>query len=107
MSHVFSREFSAGSYESLTVAASAVGFTKSYRQPESGDYQTVMAKAVFCSLETAQIRFRIDGTSPTSSVGHLLEIGQTLTLNNPGDITNFRAIRTGDTSGVLRVTFRF
>lgn len=60
---------------------------------------------VFCTLETAQIRYTLDGTAPTTTVGHLLEIGDTLTIQGRDNIVNFRAIRTGGTSGTLMITF--
>jgi len=55
----------------------------------------------FMVLETAQIRFTLDGTAPTTSTGVLLEIGQNLTLTGSTQISNFKAIRTGVSSGVL------
>ncbi len=55
------------------------------------------------TLETAQIRYTLDGTTPTTSVGHLLDPGQALTLTH-GDIQGFKAIRVGSTSGILMIT---
>ena len=68
---------------------------------------TVPATAMAASgrLETAQIRFTLDGTAPTTAVGTLLEVGETLALENRGELTGFRAIRTGATSGVLSVEY--
>ncbi len=85
---------------SLTVATAAVPIadaglrSSTYRSP---------AEKVFMTLETAQIRFTVDGTTPTSAVGHLLEYGQNLTLTGQ-DIAGFQAIRTGGTSGTLMIT---
>lgn len=88
-------------YESVTVADTAIGITTSKISPTNSE----KAKRLFCTLETAQVRFRADGTNPTSAEGHLLNVGDTLALNNTGDIGRLRAIRTGDTSGVLKCTF--
>lgn len=52
-------------------------------------------------LETAQVRFTYDGTTPTSTVGTPLEIQQAVVIEGLGNITNFKAIRTGGTSGVI------
>ncbi len=85
---------------SLTVADSAVPIANSglrsstYRSP---------ADKVYMTLETAQIRWTVDGTTPTTAVGHLLEYGQSLTLTGQ-DIASFQAIRTGGTSGTLMIT---
>ena len=85
-------------YESITVADSAIGFT-------AAKIQAAKVKGVFCTVETAQIRFRMDGTSPTSAEGHVLDPGQTLTIINQGTLANTEFIRTGSTSGVLKVTY--
>lgn len=56
-------------------------------------------------LETAQIRFRVDGGQPSTTVGTPLEIGQSLELVGFADVERFRAIRTGGTSGTLHCTY--
>lgn len=86
------------SYESITVANTAIGITSSV-------YTVSGKNASKCvgSLETAQVRVRLDGTNPTTSEGVLVEIGQTVTLDGFVNIKAFRAIRTGSTSGVLKV----
>ena len=86
----------AANYESVTVADSAIGLT-------SGTYGD--ATKAEMTLETAQIRVRKDGTDPTSSEGHPVEIGDKINLYSAADIAAFKAIRTGSTSGVLKVTY--
>lgn len=83
-------------YESVTVADSAIGLTSSTYD------DSVKAEM---TLETGQIRIRKDGTAPTSSEGHLVEVGDTIVLNSAADLATFKAIRTGATSGVLKVTY--
>ncbi len=51
----------------------------------------------------AQIRYRYDGTAPTSTVGTILEIGDVKTFADVRDVAAFRAIRTGATSGILSI----
>jgi hypothetical protein len=86
----------ADDFESVTVAATAIGGTAA---------KTARAERAFISAETAEMRFRYDGSDPTSSVGHKLEIGETLVLAGTVNIEQFRAIRTGAVSGVLRITY--
>jgi hypothetical protein len=86
----------AWNFETVTVATTAIGVVAS-----SGD--NVAHRAVI-TVETAQIRFRYDGTAPTATVGHLAEIGDRLTIEGRANIRNFLAIRTGATSGTLQVT---
>lgn len=85
-------------YESLTVANTAVGITSTVITPAGRPQQTECTGR----LETAQIRYRYDGTAPTSSEGTLLEIGDVLTLTNHAYLAAWRGIRTGATSGVLK-----
>ena len=58
---------------------------------------------VFMVLETAQVRFRFDATAgPTATEGFLVQIGQNITLTGSARISNFKGIRTGGSSGVLK-----
>jgi hypothetical protein len=86
-------------YESITVAATAIGISDLILTPLGVPQMSA------CSgrLETAQIRYRFDGTAPTSSEGQLLEIGDTFVIDNPADADRILFIRTGGTSGVLKV----
>lgn len=63
------------------------------------------AIAARCRLETAQIRFTLDGTAPETTTGTLLEIGEMLELDSRAELTGFKAIRTGGTSGTLQVEY--
>ena len=83
-------------YESITVADSAIGGT-------SATYTD--ATQVEITLETAQIRYRVDGTDPTSSEGHTVYIDDVIYLNSAAQIAGFKAIRTGTDSGVLKATY--
>lgn len=88
-------------FEQVTVANTSIGFTGSKITPTG----LPMATSASCRLETAEIRYTIDGTVPTTTVGTLLEIGDVLTLNGHDVLAQFRAIRTGSTSGVLDCTY--
>lgn len=69
---------------------------------------TVPSGAIYaaCRLETGQIRFTLDGTTPdTSTAGTLLEIGEMLALESRAELTAFKAIRQSSTSGVLQVEY--
>ena len=82
-------------FEEITVGTTAVGVTMPVgRTP---------VRATF-TLATAQIRFTYHGTAPSAAVGHLMDVGDALTLEGATNISNFRAIRSGSTSGVLSVT---
>ena len=62
-------------------------------------------KKVQIDVETAQARYRIDGTDPTSAVGIILNPLDGLTIEGLKNMKNFKAIRTGSTSATLRATY--
>lgn len=88
----------AATFESITVANTAVGIAAATLLP-GGD------RAVGCEgrLETAQVRYRFDGTDPTASEGVLLEVGDVLPMRAYQEASALKLIRTGSTSGVLKV----
>lgn len=90
--------------ETLTIAGTAVGLTASNYAVTTGRKDV---DKVTLTLETAQIRYWVDGSTPTSALGHLMEVGETIVLENYDEVVNFRAIRTGSTSGVLSVTYEY
>lgn len=55
-------------------------------------------------VQTAQIRYRDDGTAPTSSVGTVLEVGDVWQAWSNQTASATRFIRTGSTSGVIAVS---
>ena len=89
---------SAYAQESITVADTAIGFTVA--TVLSTDPATP-EQAVFV-IETAQIRYRLDGGDPTTSVGLLGNVGDVVTVTGSHDVKNFRAIRTGATSATIQ-----
>jgi hypothetical protein len=94
-----------GDYEEVTAGVSVVGFSTTKIMPTTGPYARLSARAALVSSENGDIRFRIDGGLPSASSGHYLTNGDTLVLTGTQAIQQFRAIRSGDTDGVLRVTY--
>lgn len=94
MARIPSANYSA--YESITVATTAIGFSANLISGKTVAYMT---------LETAQIRYRLDGTAPTATEGHVLDFPATLELSGATNLANFKAIRTGATSGVLKCSY--
>ena len=85
-------------FESLTVAGTSVGLTSATFANRNRALVTV---------ETAQVRFRFDGAdnAPTASVGHILEVGDTLELDSEHQLEHIRFIRTGGTSATVRCAY--
>lgn len=96
-------------FETLTISSSAngVGITPAIRLPVKGsDFAGMQAQEAFLTLETANIRYRLDGAAPTASVGHLLFVGQDLTLRSVNDVKNFLSIRVSS-DATLTISCRF
>lgn len=87
-------------FEQVTVAASAIGLTAAKITPPG----LLQATSATCRLETAEIRYRLDGGTPTPTVGTLLEPGDALTLSGHDVLVAFLAIRTTGASGLLSCT---
>jgi hypothetical protein len=101
----------AGGFETLTTAT-AVGFTSSKILPTTGNFVGKRARSIIISVETADIRFTIDGTTPTTTadgaVGHLLPTGASYEINGEENIANFKCINAvGSNGAVVKCTFLF
>ena len=101
----------AGNYESLTTAT-AVGPTSSKILPTTGNFTGQRARSILISVETADIRFTIDGTTPTTTatyaVGHLLPVGASYEINGEQNVANFKCINAVGSSGaVVKCTYFF
>ena len=83
-------------FESITVSGSAGGLTTA----------TIAGmETALITVEAAQVRFRLDGNNPTSSVGHILEVGDVLEIDSSEAMGIVSFIRTGGTSGTLRCSY--
>lgn len=87
-------------FETITASATATGFTVTTLQP-NGANTAPQATVGACRVAAAEIRWRADGTAPTSAVGTLAQIGDVIALDGADVLQKFKAIRTGSTSGVL------
>ena len=83
--------------ETLSVTGTATGLTLATVVAAGEDFAVL-------TVEDAQIRFTVDGTTATTSIGHLADPGAKITLDSSAELTNFSAIRTGGSSASLQVT---
>jgi hypothetical protein len=58
----------------------------------------------FITVETAPMRYKMHGVAPTTTEGHLLYPGDSITLNTMGQITGFRVISVS-THGKLQISY--
>lgn len=87
-------------FETITVSTAAIGFTTATMQ--AGDLSPGLAVV---TVESNPIRFRVDGTVPTSTVGHLSVAGDVLTVCGGSSVGRFSAIRQGASNATLTVTY--
>lgn len=86
----------ASGFESITVSTTAIGCTAATHAGASHAVITV---------EDQAIRYRVDGTDPTSNVGHEALDYDVITLASSDQIQKFKAIRRDGTDATLRVTY--
>ena len=88
-------------YESVTVSTTSVGLTL------ARFINTVPAvTGAIISVDTAPIRWRDDGTAPTSSEGHFaIPTGEPIIITHPTRLNNFRTIRQASTDATIRVSY--
>ena len=107
MSEVTVVDRSARDFEQVTVSSVAIGFTAAKILPTSGDFINRPCRAVFCRAMDADMRYRVDGTDPTATVGMPLKDGETLTLRDVSEIKDFKAIRKDSTDVELNVFYSY
>jgi len=106
MAEMILSEYDIGDFETITVADTAIGFTAAKLKPTTGDFEGMKAVEAFFTVETAQARFRCDGTDPTSTVGHLLSSGDNVTIIGKNNVDKFKAIRVS-ASATIQVSYRY
>lgn len=94
-------ELYAAAQERITVDATGGGVSLTL----SNVISTPRSRAALITVETATIRWLSDGTAPTATTGNLSYAGDVIRLENPNELWNFRAIRTGSTSATIQVTY--
>lgn len=83
-------------FETLTVSTVSVGLTAA-----TFDQQ----EFALITVETAAVRFRLDGTAPTSTVGHVLSPGDTLELTSGEQLSMIRFIRRDGVDATLSCSY--
>lgn len=87
--------------EAISVTDTAVGFTAATYAPTDAPG----AVKALVTVETAAVRMRIDGSTATSTVGHLLDPGDSVVIEGTDSIINASFVRDTSTSGAIHVTY--
>lgn len=89
----------ASTFEQIVVGSTAVGIASATTNP-TGRQQMNTCSA---RLETAEIRFRDDGTDPTATTGTPMDDNDVLTITGNAVARRIRFIRSTGISGTLTV----
>ncbi len=90
-------------YATLAVSSTAVGLSSASPTLTAGH---TVHRALF-TLETDQVRWRADGTAPTSTTGHLMNVGDVLDMTDAdyrSVLANIKFIRV-TTDAALKITY--
>jgi len=90
----------AATFEDLTVSTTSVGITATTIRPSGQGSQNN-----FCTLyvDGANLRYRFDGTAPTTSVGVVASSGETISIDNTEQAVAIRFIRDDATDVSLQI----
>lgn len=88
-------------YEAITVSTVSIGITPALIDQKE-NYALI-------TIEDQPLRFRLDGTAPTSTEGHLRTDTDAIELYGNDELRKFRMIRDGGVDATVRVStgFRF
>lgn len=87
--------------------SSVKGITATLLKPTSGTYAGKCAIALLITVETYPIRFRIDGSDATTITGHLVQVGESITIVGGVNVNNFSCIDTAAGASNVYVTVFF
>jgi len=100
---VISFENKVYAYESINTTNSAVGLSSNYITTGREDYFHIGA---VITVEGHSVRIRLDGTDPTTSEGHLVDVGDVIVLYGEDVLSSFKAISSdGTTTATLKVSY--
>lgn len=100
-SQIFKRAFA---FDDHTVSSTALALSDlNFTAPQLAE-----ADEAYITVETQSVRYRLDGTAPTASVGHLVAAAGSITVTGKGNIGNFKIIRaTGSDATVMVTLFKW
>ncbi len=87
--------------EEVTVSNTAIGFNTAIVQQSAGN-----AAIAVVTVETDSIRYWVDGSTPTTSSGHLGPADSAFTICGLNSIKNFLAIRVTNDAAIKASFFR-
>ena len=95
----------AGDHEAITVSTTAIGVTAGKLLiNQTGGFKKRAVK-VFLTVETNSIRIMWHGGTPTSSTGHLLTSGSSITIEGEQNVNNLLMIQASAGATVMATIY--
>jgi len=91
--------------ESLTVSTTSIGGTTSLIDNHLQTLAPQKASAAVIQPVSNAIYYTLDGSTPTSTNGHLLPTNEVLAIAGYGKIKRFRAVRSAGADAVVNVAY--
>lgn len=85
-------------HEKLTISSTPVALT-------SGIWDDGLINKATITIETASIRYTLDGSPPSSTYGHLVSAGSVITLTDRNQLRSFKAVRATSTDATIQVSY--
>lgn len=92
--------YDAYAYEAITVSTTALPCTAAKLVDGNAN-----AQQIYITVESNAINWTIDGTTPTSTVGHNLTAGSSLTITGNRNIVALKMIRSGGADATVKITY--
>ena len=101
----------AGFYETLSPTSVAVGISAGNLTIPGAQYDRQQAQQARVTVEISAIYYLLTGGDPVSGspgTGHLLNVGDIMTIDGTNDVRNFRCVdKTGSGGAKVKVTTFF
>jgi len=91
--YFYLRDYAYGTYQEFSPdSTNAISFDSTNLSPIVGNFSGMKAQVISARLETANIRYRLDGQDPTTTVGILMKADEIIVIQGYGNIANLRFI---------------
>ena len=94
--YYFGKELKVYAYEAITVAGVAIGFTAS-KLAVAGKAKAIRT---WITVEGADIRYRLDGGNPTTTVGHQVLADGVIEIEGQTNLERFLAIAVSGSASI-------
>ena len=93
-------------FEQLTISTSVVPLTSTkYTAGQTDQGSRRLARMAYVTVDSNPIRYTMDGTTPSASIGHAVAAAGGFWLEGESTIRNFKAIRSGASDAVINVSY--